>query len=239
MSEVLAGRPRVAIMQPPPMAQPRVASGALFFDIRGRILLVKPTYKDGWEIPGGYVEPGETPAQGCQREIQEELALQRRLGRALVVDWAPSEKEGDKVLFVFDGGRLSEEDCAAIALPPDELEGFAFHAPDDIDGLLIERLARRVHAAVNARRNGETVYLEHGSPLSVGPADWWTTDEVAEYLTVSASTVRAYLSRNQMPPPDRRFGRLPVWQPETIKTWNAARPKRGRSATARPSGRAS
>jgi 8-oxo-dGTP diphosphatase len=51
-------------MQPPPMAHPRVASGALFFDTQGRILLVKPTYKDGWEIPGGYVEPGETPVEG-------------------------------------------------------------------------------------------------------------------------------------------------------------------------------
>jgi excisionase family DNA binding protein len=218
-------------MKPPPMALPRVAAGAVFFDGQGRVLLVKPTYKDGWEIPGGYVEPGETPVEGARREVREELGLDRVLGRALVVDWAPSDKEGDKVLFVFDGGLLGDRDRDAIVLPADELEGFAFHAPDDIDGLLIERLARRVHAAVKARRSGETVYLEHGAPLSVGPADWWTTDEVAEYLTVSASTVRSYLSRNQMPHPDRRFGRLPVWQPETIKTWNAARPKRGRSAT--------
>lgn len=231
LSDAEAGGSRVAAMQPPPMAQPRVASGALFSDAQGRILLVKPTYKDGWEIPGGYVEPGETPLEGCQREIREELALERHLGRALVVDWAPSEKEGDKLLFVFDGGRLSDEDCAAIVLPADELEQFAFYELDEVDTLLIERLARRVHAAARARGRRETVYLEHGAPLAVESSDWWTTDEVAAFLKVSTSTVRSYLSRQQMPEPDRRFGRLPVWQPETIHAWNAARPKRGRGAS--------
>jgi predicted DNA-binding transcriptional regulator AlpA len=111
------------------------------------------------------------------------------------------------------------------------LERSAFYALDEVDALLIERLARRVHAAARARRDGETVYLEHGAALSVGPSDWWTTDEVAAFLKVSTSTVRSYLSRQQMPEPDRRFGRLPVWQPETIQAWNALRPKRRKGAS--------
>ena len=34
-------------------ATPGVAAGVLCHDAAERVLLVKPTYKDGWEIPGG------------------------------------------------------------------------------------------------------------------------------------------------------------------------------------------
>jgi ADP-ribose pyrophosphatase YjhB (NUDIX family) len=48
-------------------SRPLVAAGVLFFDDAGRVLLVQPTYKDHWEIPGGYVETRETPVQAPYR----------------------------------------------------------------------------------------------------------------------------------------------------------------------------
>jgi len=138
------------------------AAGALILDEAGRVLLVEPNYKDYWEIPGGLIEVGETPSQACAREITEELGLTRAPGRLLVVDWAPHPEWGDRVLFVFDGGTLSPSDIAGIRLQPDELDSYEFLPPRAAVDRLIPRLSRRVAAALRARDEGTTMYLEHG-----------------------------------------------------------------------------
>jgi len=150
----------------PPMAHPRVAAGALFCDDAGRVLLVKPTYKEGWDLPGGYVEPGETPTEGCEREINEELGLERRVGRLLVVDWAPSPNEGDKVLFIFEGGAIETE--THVQLPEAELSEVRYFNTEQLASALNERLTRRVTAAMDAKAGHKTRYLEHGLPHTTG-----------------------------------------------------------------------
>ncbi|MGW1811550.1 NUDIX domain-containing protein [Streptomyces sp. NPDC002078] len=140
------------------MAHPRMAAGALFFDAGGRVLMVEPTYKKYWDIPGGYVEVGESPLQAAVREVTEELGITPPLARLLAVDWAPNDAEGDKVLYLFDGGQLTPE-----ALQADELKSFEFLSPDEIAERTIPRLARRILAAVEARSSGAApIYLEHG-----------------------------------------------------------------------------
>lgn len=134
-------------------------------DEHGQVLLVEPNYKDHWEIPGGLIEVGETPSQGCRREIAEELGLTREPGRLLVVDWAPHPEWGDRVLFVFDGGVLTQPDIAAIRLQPEELDSYVLLPPDEAVERLIPRLARRVTAALQARQDDRTIYLEHGVPF--------------------------------------------------------------------------
>jgi len=146
-------------------SRPLSAAGALFFDDHGRVLLVEPTYKDHWEIPGGMVEVGETPREACVREVREELGLHVEPGPLLVVDWAPSERGGDRVLFVFDGGTLTADRVARIELQATELAGYEFVEPGRLNSRLIPRLARRVTAALAARDRNQTRYLEHGRPV--------------------------------------------------------------------------
>jgi len=145
------------------MATPRTAAGALLRSPAGQVLLVKPTYKDGWEIPGGYVEPGESPAAACARELVEEIGLARETGPLLVIDWAPHPSDGDRLLLVFDGGVLADRDVAALHPDGVEITEARFFEPDDLDGHVPARLARRLALAIQAVREDRTIYAEHGT----------------------------------------------------------------------------
>lgn len=145
---------------PADWSRPRAAAGVLFFDVEGRILLVKPTYKEGWDIPGGYVNAGETPRQAAIREVKEELGLDVKLGDPLVIDWAPHPTDGDKVLFIFDGGELAPTDAGRIQLDEDELSEHQFFDLAEARLRLIDRLVRRVAAALDGRARASLVYLE-------------------------------------------------------------------------------
>ena len=100
---------RDAMGQPAEVVYPKktIAGGALFFNAQGRLLIVKPTYRGHWSIPGGVVEEGESPRAGCTREVWEEIGLHVTLGPLLVLDatstgTAPSGRETLQLLF--DGG---------------------------------------------------------------------------------------------------------------------------------------
>lgn len=92
------------------------------------------------------------------------------IGRLLAVDWAPSPTEGDKVLYLFDGGVLPAELRGRIQLQAAEIGAYDFHPLDAVADLTIPRLARRIEAAAVARAEGWVAYLEHGrAPGRGGP----------------------------------------------------------------------
>ena len=143
------------------------AAAALFItDDTGRVLLVKPNYRDHWAIPGGYVDQHESPHAAAGRELREELGLVLHVGDLLVVDWASPAGPRPRALvnFIFDGGRLSRNH--SIRVDSDELETFGFHDPEQCRRLLPPRVAPRIEAALAARAKGTTLYLTDGaSPM--------------------------------------------------------------------------
>ncbi|WP_406104757.1 NUDIX domain-containing protein [Micromonospora globbae] len=149
-------------MPPVGTARPFVAAGALFLDDRERVLLVEPTYKREHDIPGGMVEPGETPREACVREIREELSLDVRLGPLLAVDSQVYPTGEDIVLFVFDGGHLSHAQRDAIVVDGVEIRRFRFVAEDRLSDFLPASFVARLRAAAEARRRGEVYDLRAG-----------------------------------------------------------------------------
>jgi 8-oxo-dGTP diphosphatase len=149
-------------------SQKVLASGCILRDTLRRILLVKPTYKPGWEIPGGMVEANESPVQACLREVHEELGLEVKLGRLLCLEYAMPDARGpERRLFVFDAGTISDLEVAQIILPPDELSGFRFVTLAESQELLPEPLALRVRQSLMALEHPpQTVYLENGRVIS-------------------------------------------------------------------------
>jgi 8-oxo-dGTP pyrophosphatase MutT (NUDIX family) len=141
----------------------RMGAGVLLSDADGRVLLVEPTYKDYWEIPGGGVEADESPYTAVVRELKEELGLPVQPGRLLVTDWVPPRPERTEgLMMLFDGGVLTAEQTAQIQLPADELRSWAWCNQQEAAERLSELLARRIAAAVRARAEGTVVYLENG-----------------------------------------------------------------------------
>ncbi|GIF76361.1 NUDIX domain-containing protein [Asanoa siamensis] len=138
----------------------RSAAGVLFRDAAGGVLLVRPTYKDGWEVPGGGIEADESPLAAAHREVREELGVTAPIGRLLVLDWIAATPPWDAgLMFIFDGGVLDPEVTARIVLPADELSEFRFVPPTDLPSFLPPRLSRRVVAALDPNT---PVYLEEG-----------------------------------------------------------------------------
>jgi 8-oxo-dGTP pyrophosphatase MutT (NUDIX family) len=133
-----------------------------------RVLLVRKTYGYRWDIPGGYVDAGESPAAACEREVRVELGLDRRVERLVAVDWAPSDREGDKLLWLFDCGALGVDE-SRIRLDETELDRWEWVPVGQLADRTVPRLARRLASAYAAHRQTEVLYLEHGDPVLADP----------------------------------------------------------------------
>jgi ADP-ribose pyrophosphatase YjhB (NUDIX family) len=139
----------------------RISAGCLFFDEAKRLLVVNPTYKDTWEIPGGVVEQNESPRDAVIREIAEELGIECFPERLLCVDYSSeSDTRTESLQFIFLGPVLTADMIAAIRLPEEELSEYRLLVPQKAVKLLNRKLRRRVrHCHVIIDRQ-ETLYLE-------------------------------------------------------------------------------
>lgn len=121
-------------------------------NLAGHILLVHDRDSGNWTLPGGIIEPGETPADAAVREVWEETSVVARLTRIVGVAGGPGcethYRNGDKIAWVatifgalvHDGIPIADgmETTAARFVPPDELASMPLRA-DSVRFLSMER----------------------------------------------------------------------------------------------------
>ena len=136
----------------------------MIFDRAGRLLILKPTYKTGWTIPGGVMEAdGETPWDACRREVREECGIEVRSGRLACVDFRPGRPgHPGGIRYLFDCGPADEAALDSITVQAEEIAEYRLVHLDTALVLLRPPIRRRVRAATRRRR---CVYLENGRPV--------------------------------------------------------------------------
>ncbi|WP_441251214.1 NUDIX domain-containing protein [Kitasatospora sp. McL0602] len=142
-------------------------------DPKGRVLMVDPAYRPGLILPGGAARDGETIADAAARELHEETGLVRELTHLVTLDQVPADPEtgsAEGLNVVLDGGTLTEEETAAVALPESaegELLALVWVPVADLDKYALPYQARRVREAVAAIGRGDRLpVLLHGERVS-------------------------------------------------------------------------
>jgi len=115
----------------------RLGCSAAIFDAQGRILLTKRADNGQWCLPGGAVEPGESVAEACEREVLEETGLSVRVKRLVGVyshsDMLvvyPDEKKIQVVALHFEVEMVGGE--AGLS---NETSDFGYFSREELDGL--------------------------------------------------------------------------------------------------------
>jgi 8-oxo-dGTP pyrophosphatase MutT (NUDIX family) len=143
----------------------RVIAHVLLTDRDGRVLLCETQFKPDWELPGGIVEPGESPRLGAIREVREELGVDWPVGRLLVADWMPPYLGWeDAVEMIFDGGQVTAEQLNRFVLQASEIRQVRLCTIAEA-AELVTPLAHRRLALAAALGPDEMAYLEDGARL--------------------------------------------------------------------------
>ncbi|WP_238705458.1 NUDIX hydrolase [Serinicoccus profundi] len=127
----------------------RLIAQGLVRDDAGRVLLCELTYKTDWDLPGGVVDPRESPRQTVQRELWEELGLDLAVGELLTVNWLPPYKQWDDALLLVHDLGVQPGLADRVTLQASELRAVHWVDPADIDQHVAPYVARHLRSLLD------------------------------------------------------------------------------------------
>ena len=96
----------------------------------GRWLMVDPVYREGWTLPGGLIDRGETPAAAIKRELVEELGIDADVDG--VEPWILMDSRMRRIDVVFHASIAEDVDPSSITIRTPELGAVRWFSPDDL-----------------------------------------------------------------------------------------------------------
>ncbi len=144
----------------------RVGVGAILFNQDGQLLILKPSYKDTWTIPGGIVDTMESPLEACCREIKEEIGIEITDLRLACVDYRNDDvlddgSKDESFQFIFTTDPLTLDLISSIVIDEDEIINHAFLGVTEAIQKLNKSLIRRINSCLRSDPN-LAYYLENG-----------------------------------------------------------------------------
>lgn len=104
---------------------------------KGNILLVKPDYKDTWQMPGGNVDANEDPKFTAIREVKEETGVEIGIKDLRLIDSIFNLRE-DFLFLIFECEKLCDEN-KSYDVDDEEIEQYKFVPPNGVVELLPKR----------------------------------------------------------------------------------------------------
>ncbi|MFC5664467.1 NUDIX domain-containing protein [Kitasatospora misakiensis] len=144
----------------------RIGTQVLILNQAGNsVLLVHPTYRADWTLPGGDVAPGEPIITAARRVLFDRIGLDREISHGLLGDQVPYNSNTgtpERISIVCDGGRMSVTDAAALSVPIN-------HAPETraLEWVPIDLLPRYTEPYIERRIRAAvaSIALGHRFPL--------------------------------------------------------------------------
>lgn len=161
-SDEVAGPSAFSAVMNTVLPRKRMIGHVVIRDHDDRILLCRTSFKTDWELPGGIVEPGETPRAAAARELTEELGVEWPIGPVMIVDWMPPYLGWeDACELIFDGGRIGADELHRFTPDGQEIVEIALCTLERARELVTPLSHRRLVLA-SSLEPGRTVYTEDG-----------------------------------------------------------------------------
>ncbi len=140
----------------------QVGTAVLFFNSKGELLVLHPTYREGWLVPGGATDINESPLSCAIRETREEIGLTTANLQLVGIYYAPQKGFfTDSLKFIYSGGILNDNEIAQIKLQVDEVDKYKFVSSQEAVTLLSHSLKKSLLPCLEAIENKSVVYLEN------------------------------------------------------------------------------